>query len=467
MNSTKRKFNALLSGIGNKSATSLKPKEVNNRTHDVPTSENDAQSKKRRISDPSSIQTQGSSEPTIQVGSTIRRKLVLKAALTTTERPKYAPWDRIAFLERLKTFSNLTDWTPKPDRVNEVEWAKRGWVCKKFERVRCCLCNVEILVKLNKKEVDGKEEPVYIAGNIGTQSAEQDANDGPLTFSSEEALVDKYVELIITSHDENCLWRQRGCDDKIFRLPLSHPQVALDQLYQRYTELEKRKDTLPYSYNLRIPPDFNLDNILSFLPVDFFTSSQEQIPEQQSRPVNRVALTMALFGWQGHTHERLGPQFGSVSCGACFRVLGLWLFKSKGVNEAGEEIEGPVVPGLHVVSEHRAYCPWRNAESQNGTKALAGESNPAVPGWEVLILVIRNHHRLTTGGAISPPSKRTYSPEESEGVAVEEDDETARSIRDQKDKERWTRMRRVKSLFEPKAKKSQKPEVNEKRKSRA
>jgi hypothetical protein len=34
----------------------------------------------------------------------------------------------------------------------------------------------------------------------------------------ENALVDKYVELIVTSHDEDCLWRKRGCDGK---LPLS------------------------------------------------------------------------------------------------------------------------------------------------------------------------------------------------------------------------------------------------------
>ena len=78
--------------------------------------------------------------------------------------------DRVAFLKRLKSYSNLTDWTPKPARVNEVEWAKRGWVCQRMERVRCCLCNVEILVKLNSKEVDGKEEPVYIAQNIGMPS---------------------------------------------------------------------------------------------------------------------------------------------------------------------------------------------------------------------------------------------------------------------------------------------------------
>jgi hypothetical protein len=27
--------------------------------------------------------------------------------------------------------------------------------------------------------------------------------------------VDKYVELIVTSHEDNCLWRERGCDGKL------------------------------------------------------------------------------------------------------------------------------------------------------------------------------------------------------------------------------------------------------------
>jgi hypothetical protein len=69
---------------------------------------------------------------------------------------------------------------------------------------------VEILVKLNKKVVDGKEVPVYVPANIGMDfgsSLGKDADD-----AVEEALVDKYSELIITSHDENCLWRRRGCD---------------------------------------------------------------------------------------------------------------------------------------------------------------------------------------------------------------------------------------------------------------
>lgn len=141
-----------------------------------------------------------------------KKSASVAVAPTANESPKYAPWDRTEFLKRLKSFSNLTDWTPKPARVNEVEWAKRGWVCQKSERVRCCLCNVEILVKLNKKEVDGKEVPVYVPGNIGMvfdSSLVEDA-DGSL----EEALVDKYAELIVTSHTEDCLWRKRGCDGR-------------------------------------------------------------------------------------------------------------------------------------------------------------------------------------------------------------------------------------------------------------
>ena len=173
MNATKRKFNALLNGIGTKSTTSLTP-TVNNASQSDLTSagDTDSQAKKRRMSPSDSIPSQNSPLPKSGLATstaTMRHKksTSLATGAVTNETPKYAPWDRTAFLNRLKSFSNLTDWTPKPSRVNEVEWAKRGWVCKKFERVRCCLCNVEILVKLNRKEVDGKEVPVYVAQNIG------------------------------------------------------------------------------------------------------------------------------------------------------------------------------------------------------------------------------------------------------------------------------------------------------------
>lgn len=42
--------------------------------------------------------------------------------------PNFAPWSQESFLARLKTFSSVSQWHPKPEVINEVEWAKRGWV---------------------------------------------------------------------------------------------------------------------------------------------------------------------------------------------------------------------------------------------------------------------------------------------------------------------------------------------------
>lgn len=80
---------------------------------------------------------------------------------------RYCPLDREQLLRRLASFQELTDWTPKPDRVSEVEWAKRGWVCQGKERVRCVLCHKELVVKLNRKEEDGKQVTVLVASEIG------------------------------------------------------------------------------------------------------------------------------------------------------------------------------------------------------------------------------------------------------------------------------------------------------------
>jgi hypothetical protein len=439
MNATKRKFNALLNGIGNKPTTSLSSKEGNNASKPESTSSDlDPIMKRRRMTPPKLTSTSNSKYHESSTSTMAHQKSHSLATNAATAEPKYAPWNRIAFLKRLKSFSNLTDWTPKPARVNEVEWAKRGWVCQKQERVRCCLCNVEILVKLNKKEVEGKELPVYVAQNI------------------EEALVDKYVELIITSHDEDCLWRKRGCDETIFKLPLNHPPTTLETLRERYDELCLRKDSLPYEFNLNLPPSFNLESVISHLPKDFFApqaATSTNVPPETTE-VNRIALTLAIFGWQGHTHPRLGDQLGSVSCTACFRVLGLWLFKSKAVSATGEETEGAVVNGLNPVKEHREYCPWSNAVSQNG-REKSSTSNLA--GWEIVLTVLKNEYYLRSGR--EKENERVGRPVTEVGVesltGEGGDDEMAEMReRDVKDKERWARLRRVKSLFDTKSTKN-------------
>lgn len=229
MNATvKRKFNNLLQGIGSKSTNPDSPSSTT-RDNDSPSSTaastssarftnmaNDSLdylSKKRRVgglpSTPSAITLTTPTKGQTTISNVTLRKWNSHTGpgssggnanakgdspVTKLQPPKYCPGDRDQLVRRLATFQELTDWTPKPDRVNEIEWAKRGWVCQGKERVKCTLCNNELAVKLNRKEVDGKEIPVLIAADIA------------------ESVVDQYAELIITSHKEDCLWRKKGCD---------------------------------------------------------------------------------------------------------------------------------------------------------------------------------------------------------------------------------------------------------------
>jgi hypothetical protein len=201
-------------------------------------------------------------------------------------------------------------------------------------------------------------------------------------------------------------------------------------------------------FNLQPPLELDLDRILSYLPKNFFSATSEDTP---ATDVNKVAFMMALFGWQGHAHARLGDQPQSVSCQACFRVLGLWIFKSKQVNEAGEEVASPVVNCLDVVKEHRDYCPWRNAASQNGQKATEKSGNHTLAGWEIVLRVLKNEHYLRHGkeNQTGKTSRPPISDAAREVESILDDNEDAKS-RDEKDKQRWARLRRVRSLFDTK-----------------
>ena len=243
--------------------------------------------------------------------------------------------------------------------------------------------------------------------------------------------------------------------DSIFKLPLNHTLTTLQTLRERYDELYVRSDTLPYESNLQTPPGFDVETALKWLPSGFFNTPAEG-PDAESPTrieVNKVAFQMALSGWQGYTHDRLGVQLGSVSCQACFRVLGLWLFKSKEVSEAGEEVEGGLMNRLNIVTEHRDYCPWRNAASQNGLKATSKEASSALAGWQVVLRVLKNDHYLRHSGERHGDKilKEHLSSDSISGpFGADVRQEDAKS-REEKDNERWARLRRVKSLFDTKA----------------
>lgn len=179
MNATKRKFNALLQGLSSPRPTSTS--DHPRKTADITAAGGTTASYSSQPSTPSQppkkrrmgILTDGadatSSLPSLASISSLRRPLQTPApaAKPPEVASRYCPGDREQLLRRLASFQEITNWAPKPDRVSEIEWAKRGWVCNGKERVRCALCHKELVVKLNRKEQNGKEVSVLIASEIG------------------------------------------------------------------------------------------------------------------------------------------------------------------------------------------------------------------------------------------------------------------------------------------------------------
>ncbi|KAK0667549.1 C3HC zinc finger-like-domain-containing protein [Cercophora samala] len=509
MNATvKRKFNALVQGIGNSSPSASTIDNNNNNTDPASplsvrstpglglsrtmTAE-DILSKKRRVGGttptPSRFATPQPQRSTIlnsSPGSSIRLSNNAGGGTTaisnvmlrrftpggspaprggsvkgdTTEKkqpPKYCPADRGELLRRLATFQELTDWTPKPERISEIEWAKRGWVCLGKERVRCTLCEREVTVKIGR----GRE----VEGEVGREM--------------EAEVVKRYESLMQEDgHGEGCLWRGRGCDDSLLRLPLPNSKWALTALRQRYDELCQRKDFLPYEFNLRLPEGLDLEVVVGWLPRTFFTEpAPTEGGQRKEGEVNRPALALALMGWQGLTNPRLGnaPIPNSASCHACLRRLGLWMFKSRQINpETNEILEPAPMDHLDPVREHRFFCPWKNGEVQRNPGAkLLPKGDKEKPAWEVLLEVLKNenfirervegtaggqHGRSKSSAAAVGTSKTPERPRpttaggtpmadgEDAGDGQEEDEEA----RKKKDQDVMSRLRRVKSLFNTK-----------------
>ncbi|RDA85488.1 hypothetical protein CP532_0005 [Ophiocordyceps camponoti-leonardi (nom. inval.)] len=406
MNATKRKFNALLQGLSNPSD---RPTMATDHNDDA------ALLLKRRrlgLSEPNTPNNRNNN--TENHTNKFRNAATTPSPLSTLKKikqppgalVKYCPADRDELLKRLSTFQELTEWTPKPDKVNEVQWAKRGWVCCGKEKVRCLLCSKELLVSVQPTEA----EP------------------------NPDAVVANVCELIVNAHQQDCLWRQRCCDDSLLRLSFSNDRAVIAGLRQRYDELCTRATFLPYEFNLRLPAEADIDRILSLLPPDFFKDSS-------SPDVNRPALALALLGWQGLSHPRLGAVPNSASCHTCLRRLGLWMFKSKEVADDGSVLVPAPMDHLDPLREHRFFCPWKSAEAQ---------SRGAKSAWSMLLQTLVNDaslrnlyegRSLTTGTSTAPAINV---------VSGNDADEADEKARDAKDKERWARLRKVKSLFDTK-----------------
>lgn len=117
---------------------------------------------------------------------------------TPRKEPNYQPYSQEQFLGRLKTFADVKKWANKPDAIGEVEWAKRGWVCDTWNTVACKGgCEQRVVVQLRPKRKDASGKEIEMSEDLA-----EDVSEG---------LVEKFRDLIVDGHSEECLWRRRGC----------------------------------------------------------------------------------------------------------------------------------------------------------------------------------------------------------------------------------------------------------------
>ncbi|KAJ6012530.1 hypothetical protein N7522_002885 [Penicillium canescens] len=366
------------------------------------------------------------------------------SSASSNKRPTFVPWDRERFLERLETFRRVDRWTSKPAPINEVQWAKHGWICTDSKRVTCVSeCGGAVVIKLPDEidELDGFDSEKV-----------RERNEVRAT------LVEQYAKMLVESHGESCPWRQKSCDATIQHLPLTNCDVALSGLHDRYMNILKMGDKLPANDVVQTLQEPNLDDIAKLLPDDWFKEAAQpaepaaapttegQAPPSENREssesnpssadtprsVNRVALALALFGWDTASDGAAGL----VGCGACFRRLGLWMYKPKDNGEV------TVYTSLDVASEHMEYCPWINKVAQSGTGRPNEKVERLRAGWELVVeaVKVKNRRRMR----FTKSSETLWPATPVEEHPLEDEDPEAKK---KADSEWWTKIQRVRQIL--------------------
>ncbi|KAL8703676.1 MAG: hypothetical protein Q9201_003130 [Fulgogasparrea decipioides] len=480
LSTTKRKFHSILDSISNPSSTSL---NADNGQHYASTTTippaSEPSAKKLRLARPASTSKPSSSFASIRSASNRSTTSQTSTASTMTEEknpPNFAPWDRNQFLSRLETFRHVDRWVSKSDPINEVQWAKRGWRCVGKETVSCVGgCGNEVMISLEPS----REEQKPIEGLEPSEEAVDDYYDWREEAQNE--LVQRYMEMIVTEHDVGCLWRRKGCDDNIYRLPLAHQATTLRSLRDRYESLSAISSDLPS--NISTPKNLNVSKLIPHLFHILYpeshkaasndhpsspttTTSRPQAEDSNHPTINPRALTLALLGWQTDQESTIS---GIATCTTCFRRLGFWLFKSPPSSPAASPTQpssplslnsdksppatsptfstrsDPIINRLDPIGEHRDYCPWINPRSQSRNPSSAASKDEDLPGWEILrnmVMHLRPPGGLRVPGTLEgniTPAGRV----DTEAV----DAEPAKKTKEEKDKERWARLKRLKQVF--------------------
>ena len=247
--------------------------------------------------------------------------------------------------------------------------------------------------------------------------------------------------------------------ETIQQLPLTYPLSAIEDLRKRYHSFDSIINDLPPK--VHTPENIDLGAIMNALPDSFFVSPNLNSTGNNANNNivrNQQAFAMALFGWQNSSRFRIT----TAECRACFRTIGLFIFTEAEESGKGAGDGRPPILKLDVCREHRAYCPWKNPVSQSGPAVSKRASLPSPAGAELLARVITNSQHTRRESVAPPDNPRPMSLEGVEGeigslVSISQGNDEDPKVRDAKDKERWMKLRRLKSMFDIK-KRNKSPE---------
>lgn len=238
---------------------------------------------------------------------------------------------------------------------------------------------------------------------------------------------------------------------------MANPETAIAGLRDRYLKLVKLADKLPAHATIQLPEGLDLDDLVGVLPNNWpedldetpdNSESQETSnhglanPEQSqtdtSKGINRVALALALFGWG--TVGDLSA--GLVGCKACFRRLGLWMYKPK------ENGDVTVYTTLDVATEHMEYCPWIDRLAQSGTGKTNERIDDLHAGWEIVLQAakVKHRRRLRSTASMDTLNNRPGTPLD-ETFTEDLNDESKKTA----DREWWAKIRRMRQVLKSKS----------------
>jgi hypothetical protein len=509
LNTTKRKFAKLLDNLTGAGVSSpISPSAAQDASPSTDAVSLEPSTKRARLSDIGAGSTErplssaSFREPTIngRVSTDMERprsvRLVkvsgIKQQIVPRKAPNYSPWSQDLFLERLRTFADVKLWTSKPEELSEVEWAKRGWTLDGWNKVACkggCEQRLVIRLRPKRKDKEGKdiEASEDLSIDIG-KSPERSFENTALKRETEHGLIDRYVDMIVTGHGEQCLWRKAGCKgmlrfevlgnsrsqsglEDIYHIPLARRDRCERDLRHRYQTLLSLESSLPPVESLSIPGD-PPETLVKLVTASIFTTVDKPTPgklkelevdsqkaiEAVPPKINTIALALSMFGWTGVTQE--GVQL--LLCEHCFQRVGLWMYTASRIAEMSEKLGVQATQlRLNVLETHREHCPWKNAKTQHNPDdgILAGLS-----AWETLVNTLKRTRRDSAGDS-RPSSSAAEHPPTSEppmarnlNDAVVDTDTLALELTpeelEKRDRERvtkWTKLKARMSFKRPKS----------------